>query len=176
MDMKETGRFLAELRREQNLTQEQLGAELGVSNKTVSRWETGTYLPPAEMLLALSKKYGLSVNELLSARRLPEREYRREAESNLAAALEQSAFTWRERADFFKRKWRREHIASGVLTWLAVLAVWLWSLWSGRIGWMLLAQAAALTLYCVRRNRMMIYVEARAFDGTGDGKWDDDKK
>lgn len=58
MDMIKTGRFLAELRKEHSLTQEQLGAELGVTNKTVSRWETGTYMPPVEMLQLLSVKYG----------------------------------------------------------------------------------------------------------------------
>lgn len=41
MDTIKTGTFLAQLRREQGLTQEQLGEELGVSNKTISRWETG---------------------------------------------------------------------------------------------------------------------------------------
>ena len=50
MDMVKIGQFLSELRRGQGLTQEQLGEELGVTNKTVSRWETGTYLPPVEML------------------------------------------------------------------------------------------------------------------------------
>ncbi|MDE5729583.1 MAG: helix-turn-helix transcriptional regulator, partial [Clostridia bacterium] len=57
MDMIKIGKFLCELRKEQNLTQEQLGEELGVSNKTISRWEPGTYLPPVEMLQLLSDKY-----------------------------------------------------------------------------------------------------------------------
>lgn len=41
MDTVKTGRFISELRREAGLTQEQLGERLGVTNKTVSRWETG---------------------------------------------------------------------------------------------------------------------------------------
>ena len=51
MDLLLIGKFIAELRKEQELTQEQLGEKLGVTNKTVSRWETGAYLPPAEALL-----------------------------------------------------------------------------------------------------------------------------
>ena len=47
MDMISIGKFIAALRKEKGLTQEQLGEKLGVTNKTVSRWETGTYLPPA---------------------------------------------------------------------------------------------------------------------------------
>lgn len=48
MDIKKIGTYLAALRHEQNLTQEQLAEKLGVTNKTISRWETGKYLPPVE--------------------------------------------------------------------------------------------------------------------------------
>ena len=46
MDMQKIGSFLAALRKERNLTQDELGAQIGVTNKTISRWETGNYLPP----------------------------------------------------------------------------------------------------------------------------------
>lgn len=49
MDMVKMGSFLAELRKEQKLTQAELGEKLGVTNKTVSRWETGTYVPPVDI-------------------------------------------------------------------------------------------------------------------------------
>jgi transcriptional regulator with XRE-family HTH domain len=48
MDTKKVGSFLKSLRKEKELTQEQLGEKLGVTNKTVSRWETGNYMPPVE--------------------------------------------------------------------------------------------------------------------------------
>lgn len=54
MDMVKMGSFLAELRKEQKLTQAELGEKLGVTNKTVSRWETGTYVPPVEILEGLN--------------------------------------------------------------------------------------------------------------------------
>ena len=66
MDLQLIGKFIAELRKEQELTQEQLGEKLGVTNKTVSRWETGAYLPPAEALLAMSDLFSVSINEILS--------------------------------------------------------------------------------------------------------------
>ena len=46
MDMQKIGSFLAELKKKKNLTQDELGAQIGVTNKTISRWETGNYLPP----------------------------------------------------------------------------------------------------------------------------------
>lgn len=44
MDQNKIGRFILELRKEQHLTQAQLGEQLGVTNKAVSRWETGRYM------------------------------------------------------------------------------------------------------------------------------------
>ena len=69
MDQMKTGRFIAALRKERNLTQEQLGEKLGVTNKTISRWENGNYMPDVEMLLLLSKEFGVSINELISGER-----------------------------------------------------------------------------------------------------------
>lgn len=80
MDMQKIGSFLAELRKEKNLTQDELGEQIGVTNKTVSRWENGNYLPPVEMLQILSKLYHVSINELLSGKRLDDEHYRENAE------------------------------------------------------------------------------------------------
>ena len=80
MDMIKIGEFLAKLRKEQGWTQEQLGEKLGVTNKTVSRWEKGNYLPPVEMLQMMSEVYGLTINEILSGERLTQEQYRQKAE------------------------------------------------------------------------------------------------
>ena len=58
MDLIRIGSFLAELRHEKGLTQQALGERLGVTNKTISRWETGCYLPDVEMLSLLSREFG----------------------------------------------------------------------------------------------------------------------
>ena len=92
MDMLKMGSFLAELRKEHKLTQAELGEKIGVTNKTISRWETGNYMPPVEMLEALSDLYGLTINELLSGRRLTTEEYKEVAESNIRDTLKASTF------------------------------------------------------------------------------------
>lgn len=56
MDLVQIGKFIAELRKDQKLTQEQLGEKIGVTNKTVSRWENGNYLPQ-NMDLCLHRDY-----------------------------------------------------------------------------------------------------------------------
>ncbi|HBB20647.1 MAG TPA: transcriptional regulator [Ruminococcus sp.] len=90
MDTIKIGRFLKELRKENQLTQEQLGEKLGVTNKTVSRWETGTYLPPVECLSMLSEMYGVSINELVAGERLDHERFSEAADENLTQALEEN--------------------------------------------------------------------------------------
>ena len=58
MDQIKIGKFIAALRKDKGLTQEQLGEKLGVTNKTISRWENGNYMPDVEMLSLLSKEFG----------------------------------------------------------------------------------------------------------------------
>lgn len=110
MDMMKMGAFLQTLRRERSLTQEQLGEKLHVSGKTVSRWETGTYMPPVEMLLALSDLYGLSINELVTGERLSPETLPDAADVNLTEALKaNAAFQLQERRDYWQRKWMNDH-------------------------------------------------------------------
>ncbi len=165
MDQVKVGAFIASLRREQGFTQEQLGERLMVTNRTVSRWETGKYMPDVDKLLELAGILGVSVNELLSGERLETPELAAErAEENLVSVLSESeTFGLSDRIEFFRHKWLREHrlsIAAAVILYLAAvtaLVVWL--------GSAALAACAApgLGLYLFMRNRMMIYVEARAF-------------
>lgn len=110
MDMSKMGVFLQELRKEQGLTQEQLGEKLHISGKTISRWETGTYIPPVEMLLALSELYGVSMNELVAGERLTPEELPVKAEENLTAVMKDNdAFQLEERRDYWREKWLTDH-------------------------------------------------------------------
>ena len=114
MDMVKMGSFLAELRKEQKLTQAELGEKLGVTNKTVSRWETGTYMPPVEILEELSRLYGLTINEILSGRKLTTEEYKEMAESNIRETLKASTFELKEKQEFLSCFWTRVSLAEGI--------------------------------------------------------------
>lgn len=87
MDTKMIGSFLKELRKENNMTQEQLGERIGVTNKTVSRWETGNYMPPVESLILLSDIYGISINEILAGKRVEMDELKQVADENMTKVL-----------------------------------------------------------------------------------------
>ena len=89
MDVQKIGAFLKELRKQNNMTQEQLGEKVGVTNKTVSRWETGKYMPPIECLKLLSDIYQISINEILTGKKLNEEDYKGAAENNIVNTLEE---------------------------------------------------------------------------------------
>ena len=91
MDIAKIGEFLRDLRKEQNLTQEELAEKLGTTNKTISRWETGTYMPPVDALLQMSKLYDVSVNEILSGERLSTADYQPKAEENIVTTLKDTS-------------------------------------------------------------------------------------
>ena len=172
MDQIKMGKFIAALRKEKGLTQEKLGEKLGVTNKTVSRWENGNYMPDVEMLSLLSEEFGVSINELISGERLAAEDFKKAADSNLVTALSSSTFTLKEKIAFFRKKWLHEHIST---IFLCVVA-WIGIIWTalklrgsdsyallGAVGGML-----AILFYLVLYNRMMVYVEKCAYPAASD--------
>ena len=166
MDQIKIGKFIAALRKEKCLAQEQLGENLGVTNKTISRWENGNYMPDVEMLSLLSKEFGVSINELISGERLLAEDFKKAADNNLVTAL-------KEKIAFFKKKWLHEHISTIVLCVVAWIGIIIWTALKlrgsdsyallGAIGSML-----AILFYVVLYNRMMVYVENHAYRATPD--------
>lgn len=70
MNLEKIGKFIALNRKNKGLTQEQLAEKLGVTNKTISRWETGKYMPDLSLLKPLSEELGITLNELLSGEKI----------------------------------------------------------------------------------------------------------
>ena len=83
MDQKQIGKFIAERRRAQNLTQRQLADALSISDMTISNWECGNGLPEVRLMLPLCEKLDINVNELLSGECLSETQYFEKAENNM---------------------------------------------------------------------------------------------
>ena len=69
VNQEKIGKFIAALRKEKKMTQEQLAQKLGVSNRSVSRWENGNTMPDLSMLPVLAEELGVSVTELLNGER-----------------------------------------------------------------------------------------------------------
>lgn len=93
MDQIKTGKFIAQLRRDQGLTQKELADKLCVSDKAISKWETGKGSPDVSSMQPLCEALGISVTELLTGEKLTQEQYRAEAERNLFALLRKKRTT-----------------------------------------------------------------------------------
>ncbi|MBR6656737.1 MAG: helix-turn-helix transcriptional regulator [Oscillospiraceae bacterium] len=170
MNQIKTGKLIAELRREKGYTQEELGKKLGVSNKTVSRWENGNYMPDIETLRLLGREFSVSMEELLDGERI----------SAKKPAKTPDPFSPKERADFWRRNWRRENkswfIFWGIIVFAIAVFGFLWSsacyslfgfaifegLLFGNII-LILDALFAFGLYVYFYNKMCIYVDNNAY-------------
>ncbi len=90
MDQIKNGRFIADERKRKEYTQKQLSERLGISDKTISKWERGNGFPEVSLLLPLCAALEITVNELLSGERVSEEEYRRKAEENMVNLVKEA--------------------------------------------------------------------------------------
>ena len=88
MDQIKIGKFIATRRKAHNLTQMQLAEKLGITDRAVSKWETGKTLPDATLMLDLCGILGISVNDLLTGEVVTMENYNENMEKNLLEALE----------------------------------------------------------------------------------------
>ena len=72
MDQKKIGGFLRELRKSAGFTQEQVAEKLGISSRTISRWETGAYMPDISMLVDIAELYDVDIREIIDGERKEE--------------------------------------------------------------------------------------------------------
>ena len=72
MDQKKIGGFLKQLRKEKGITQQNLAEVLGVSGRTVSRWETGFNMPDLDLLIEIADYYDVEIREILDGERKSE--------------------------------------------------------------------------------------------------------
>lgn len=96
LNQEKTGKFMAEMRRQQNLTQRQLAEQVGVSDKTVSKCETGRSMPDNAILLDVCLILNISVNELLSGEKFSEEHYVNKAEENMIELVKESEYQKRK--------------------------------------------------------------------------------
>ena len=73
MDQTKIGAFLKDLRKDKGITQEQLAEELGVSGRTISRWETGNNMPDISLLVEIAEFFDVSIPEIIRGERKSER-------------------------------------------------------------------------------------------------------
>ena len=83
MDQIKIGKFIAECRKKNNLTQMQLAEKLNITDRAISKWENGKAMPDSSIMLDLCNELKISVNELLSGEMIEMKDYNQIAEKNL---------------------------------------------------------------------------------------------
>ena len=89
MDQVKIGKFIADCRRKANLTQMQLAEKLGITDRAISKWETGKSLPDSSIMLELCGTLGITVNDLLSGEVVTMDNYNKNLENNLLEMVKQ---------------------------------------------------------------------------------------
>lgn len=114
MDQIRIGKFIADTRKERNMTQQQLADALSISNKTVSKWECGKGLPEVTLMLPLCEELHITVNDLLTGVRVSETDYQKKAEENMMNLMKENEEN--------KRKMLLS-VVCGIITIIAVCAL-----------------------------------------------------
>ena len=90
MNQEKIGRFIAQLRKEKNMTQNDLAKKLGITDRAISKWENGRGMPDLSLLTSLCETLDISINELLSGSRLDKKEYQDKLEENIINTIDYS--------------------------------------------------------------------------------------
>lgn len=83
MDQIKIGKFIAQCRKEKKLTQAQLAEQLNITDRAVSKWETGKGMPDASIMIELCEILGICVNELFSGERVKMEDFNKKVDENL---------------------------------------------------------------------------------------------
>lgn len=87
MNQEKIGKFIANLRKEKNMTQQELAKKLGVTDRAISKWENGRGLPDYSLLQNLCDALSVSINELFSGEKISKENYKKKAEENMSKLI-----------------------------------------------------------------------------------------
>ena len=118
MNENKIGSFIQLCRKEKGMTQKDLADRIGVSDKTISKWENGNSVPDTEILTSLCQSLDISVNELLSGEKLPVETYPQRAEENMMNLLKENEDNRKNSAIQLG-----VGIALGILTFILLLGI-----------------------------------------------------
>ena len=123
MDQIKIGKYISKCRKEKKMTQAQLAEKLNITDRAVSKWETGRGMPDSSIMLELCNELGITVNELLCGERLKMDDYNLKFEENLLAVQKE-----KEESD---RRMLKLEMVIGVISSIAFLVLVFTALFAG---------------------------------------------
>ena len=158
MDQEKIGTFIAACRKEAGYTQAVLGEKLGVTDRAVSKWETGKSLPDPSLMLPLCGLLGITVNELLTGKRIAMEDYRQKAEENLLALKRQEIRNSRKLLNLELFIGTITTVSCLIMVFAACFATQIWGWRIGLLGAALVLMAAGIAV-AVKLEREAGYYE-----------------
>ncbi len=154
MDQIKIGKFISECRKDQNLTQAQLAELLGITDRAISKWETGRSMPDSSLMLELCSILKITVNDLLSGEKISMENYNKELENNLIEMVKQKAES--------DRRLLRVEIVLGICCILPLLAAAIITLTVPMEEWIAGIIAAASLLPILIATPFALKIEQKA--------------
>ncbi len=167
MDQVRIGKLIAECRKNKKMTQVELAEKLGVSDKSVSKWENGVCLPEVSLYKDLCEILGITLNEFFVGERIIDDKFKEVADDNLFSALENSVFTLRDKIDFFKEKWEKEHFLGIIINILIVVGLIIYGFIKDN-GVQYVGMVLGVISGLLENNRKMSYIESHAYGKKSD--------
>lgn len=165
MNQEKIGKLIAECRKAKKITQLELANMLGVTDKSVSKWENGVCLPDVSLYREICRILDITLNEFFAGERLPDAAFKEVADNNLFSALENSIFTLKDKINYFKSKWKKEHLSKIILSFISWIVL-IVALNYQKVDLYLICTIAGLLaciFYIALYNQMMRYIETHAY-------------
>lgn len=102
MNQEKIGKFILKLRREKNMTQQELADKIGVTDRAISKWENGRGLPDLSLMMPLCKELGITINELISGEQIEKEDYQSKLEENIFKTIDYTNRKFANKNKIFK--------------------------------------------------------------------------
>lgn len=162
MDQEKIGKLIAQCRKENKMTQVELADKLGVTDKSVSKWENGKCLPDVSLYKELCNILGITLNELFSGEKIKEENFKEQADNNLLEALENSSFTLKEKIKYYDEKWEKEHFLELIIVTLIIAGFIIYGFIKDN-GIQLIFMVIGFIYGIWENNRKKAYIEKNAY-------------
>lgn len=167
MDAVKIGKFLYECRKQKNLTQQELADKLNVTDSAISNWENGRRLPDYSILINLCDALDITVNDFFAGEKIPEETFKKAAEDNLLDALKSGAFSVKDRVEYARNKWKKDHLfglTTAMILILAAIGAGIYLIYAYDNAGLLCMGIALSVIFSVGvHNSMSAYIEKSAY-------------
>lgn len=162
MNQVKIGKLIAECRKDKKMTQVELADRLGVTDKSVSKWENGKCLPDVSLYKDLCDILGITLNEFFAGEKIKDEEFKKKADDNLLNALENSSFTLKEKIEYYGKKWDKEHFLELTIVMLIIVGFIIYGFIKDN-GIQYLFMILGFIYSVLENNRKQAYIERNAY-------------